>query len=54
MAQTHKFKVSVTIKDNHGITRTIYPIIEAQSDGEARKIAEAQYPNGRVGIISKV
>ncbi|PSL50381.1 hypothetical protein CLV51_1011726 [Chitinophaga niastensis] len=54
MATTHKFSVMVVIKDNHGVSRTLTPIIEASSDIEARRIAEAQYPNGSVRTVSKV
>ncbi|GEP88957.1 hypothetical protein SAMN05660909_02617 [Chitinophaga terrae (ex Kim and Jung 2007)] len=54
MAQTQKFKVMVVIKDNHGVSRTIYPIIEAGTDLEAKRIAIAQYPNGDVRTVSKI
>ncbi len=54
MAQTHKFSVMVVIKDKHGASRTITPIIEASTDTEARRIAEAQYPDASVRTVSKV
>ena len=54
MATTHKFSVMVVVKDFHGASRTITPIIEASSETEARRIAEAQYPNGSVRTVSKL
>lgn len=54
MATTHKFSVMVVIKDNHGISRTITPIIEATSDMEAKRIAQAQYPDASVRTVSKI
>jgi hypothetical protein len=53
MSTTYKFKVLVNIKDEHGTSRSISPIIEA-SEHEARQIAEAQYPNGDVRSASKI
>lgn len=54
MSTTYKFKVMVVIKDPHGTSRTIYPIIEVSSDTEARRIAEADYPDGNVRTITKI
>lgn len=54
MATTYKFKVTVSIKDNHGISKTIYPIIEATTTTEAMQIAKAQYSNGNVTGASKI
>ena len=54
MAQTHKFSVMVVIKDDHGISRTITPIIEASTDMEAKRIAIAQYPDASVRTVSKI
>lgn len=54
MATTYKFSVMVVIKDSHGFSRTITPIIEATSDLEAKRIAIAQYPNGSVRTVSKI
>ncbi|WP_164714345.1 hypothetical protein [Chitinophaga rhizosphaerae] len=53
MAQTHKYKVMVIVKDNHGASRTIYPIIEAGTDLEAKRIAQAQYPDASVRTVTK-
>jgi hypothetical protein len=44
----------VVIKDSHGFSRTITPIIEAATDTEAKRIAIAQYPNGSVRTVSKI
>ncbi|WP_157986274.1 hypothetical protein [Chitinophaga alhagiae] len=54
MATTQKFKVMVVIKDNHGVSRTIYPIIEAGTDLEAKRLAQAQYPDASVRTVTKV
>lgn len=54
MAMTSKYKVLVVIIDSHGVSKTIYPIIEASSEREARDIAEAQYPEGDVRSATKV
>lgn len=49
-----KFKVMVVIKDQHGISRTIYPTIEASSETDAKQIAKFQYPNGDIRTVSKI
>lgn len=54
MAVTSKFKITVVIKDNHGVSKTIYPIIEASTDLEAKRIAQAQYPEASVRTVTKV
>jgi len=54
MSTTYKFEVMVIVKDHHGISRTIEPIIEASSDSEARRIAEAQYPDASIRTITKI
>lgn len=54
MSVTYKFKVSIDIKTKSGSSQTIYPIIEAANNNEAKRIAEAQYPQGRVFTVSKV
>jgi len=54
MAQTHKYKVMVVVKDHHGNSTTIYPVIEASSDSEAKRIAIAQYPAGSVRTVTKI
>lgn len=54
MATTYKYKMLIVIKDNHGVSKTIYPIIEASSDKEARDIAKAQYPNSDVRSATKM
>lgn len=53
MSTTYKFKVMVVIKDKHGFSQTIYPIVEASTDTEAKRIAIAQYPDGDVRTVSK-
>lgn len=53
MPTTHKYKVLVVIKVN-GSSQTIYPIIEASSEHEARVIAKAQYPQGDVRSVSQI
>ncbi len=53
MATTYKFKVTVVIKES-GISKTIYPIVEATSSTEALKIAKAQYATGDVRSASKL
>lgn len=44
----------IVIKDNHGVSKTIYPIIEANTDLEAKRIAQAQYPDASIRTITKV
>lgn len=54
MSTTQKFKVMIVIKDRHGNSKTIYPIIEASSDMEAKRLAQAQYPDAaRIGTVTK-
>jgi hypothetical protein len=54
MFPTYKFKVSIAVKSKTGSSETIYHIIEASSSSEAKRIAEAQFPNGRVFTVSKI
>ena len=54
MATTYKFKVSVSIKTKTGSSQTIHPIIEAATSTEAKRIAEAQYPNGSYFSVTKI
>ncbi|MBV8254836.1 MAG: hypothetical protein JO154_19705 [Chitinophaga sp.] len=53
MGTSIKFKVLVVYTDKFGISRSIYPIIEAPNEVEARRIAAAQYPNASIRTVTK-
>jgi hypothetical protein len=53
MASMYKYKVMIIIKEK-GISKTLYPVIEASSETEAKKIAKAQFLSGEVKSASKI